>query len=175
MYHAMVRRNARAVYRRLGEGDLEGVLRSFSPTAVFSFVGEHALGGRLEGIDLIRQWFERVSRLFPDLRLHPRNIVVSGMPWNTMVATRFGVTATLPDGRPYANEGMQFLRLRWGRVVEDRLYEDTQALVSALQVMAAAGNPEATAAPIGPAASAAETTPRGTVQEVRAPWRGLAE
>jgi ketosteroid isomerase-like protein len=45
------------------------------------------------------------------------------------------VSATLADGRPYANEGMQFMRLRWGKVLEDRLYEDTQAVARALDMI----------------------------------------
>ena len=144
----IVRRIARNAYRRLSEGDYEAILRAFAPGAVFCFAGDHAMGGELEGPALIRQWFQRVFRLFPDLRLQPKAIVVSGPPWDTLVATRFGVSATLPDGRTYANEGMQFLRLRWGRAVEDRLYEDTQALVAALEVVAAHGNTEAAAPPL---------------------------
>jgi hypothetical protein len=54
------------------------------------------------------------------------------------VATRFRVSATLPDGRPYTNEGMQFLRLRWGKAIEDYLYEDTNKLAAELERMGAA-------------------------------------
>jgi ketosteroid isomerase-like protein len=125
------------------------VVGSFSPTAVFSFSGDHALGGRLESNELIREWFQRLYRIFPDLRFKPQAIVVNGFPWNTMVAARFAVSATLPNGKPYANEGMQFIRLRWGRVVQDFIYEDTEALSLALAEVAAGGRSEATAAPLG--------------------------
>ena len=37
------------------------------------------------------------------------------------------------DGSVYQNDVMQFLRLRWGKVVEDHLYEDTYKLVNELQ------------------------------------------
>jgi hypothetical protein len=67
-----------------------------------------------------------------------------------LVATRFLVSATLPDGGPYANEGMQFMRLRWGRVIEDRLYEDTQALGQAMDVVMSGA---AACAPAPPATS----------------------
>jgi ketosteroid isomerase-like protein len=137
------------VYRRLSAGDYEGPLRSFSDAAVLRFWGEHALGGRLEGKELIRQWFQRLFRVFPDLELRPEAIVVNGWPWNTVIATRFVVSATLPGGRPYVNNGMQFIRLRWGRVVEDFLYEDTAVLSSALAEIAAGGTAEASAAPLG--------------------------
>ena len=149
MFRAAVRRATRDVYRRLSEGDYDKVVASFAPTAVFSFRGDHALGGRLEDKELIARWFERLFRLFPDLHLDPEVILVNGFPWNTVVATRFTVTAKLPDGRPYFNHGMQFIRFRWGRIVEDYLYEDTAALSEALFVIAGSGNSEAAAPPLG--------------------------
>ena len=149
MFAAVVRRRTRDVYRRLSKGDYESVVRAFSPSATFSFLGDHALGGRLESTELIRRWFERLFRIFPDLRLDPEVILVNGWPWNTMVATRFTATATLPDGSPYLNHGMQFIRLRWGRIVEDFLYEDTQVLSAALTKIAASGNSEASAPAVG--------------------------
>lgn len=152
MYRAAVRREVRRTYRRLSDGDFDTVLRSFAPQAVFCFAGDHALGGELVGVERIQGWFERFRRLFPGIQLTPHSICVSGWPWDTLVATRFTVTAALPTGRQYGNEGVQLLRLRWGRVVEDRLYEDTQALVSALQELAAAGTVEAAAPALTPVA-----------------------
>ena len=148
MFRAVVRRVTKGVYRRLSEGDYESVVSSFSSRPVFFFLGDHALGGRLEDKELIGKWFERLFRLFPDFRLHPEVILVNGFPWNTVVATRFTATATLPDGRPYSNQGMQFLRLRWGRIIEDFVYEDTGILSAALGEIAASGNSEAVASPL---------------------------
>ena len=74
----------------------------------------------------------------PDLKLEPVEIVVSGGPWNTRVATRFEVDSSLAGGGRYENVGMQFLRLRWGKAVEDRLYEDTQVLDEAIEHQRAA-------------------------------------
>ena len=147
----MVRRIARRSYRALSRGDYEHVVRSFARDAVLSFPGEHALSGTFEGRDAIRKWFERLHAVFPDLRLNPETIVVNGFPWDTVVATRFTVSATLPNGRRYVNNGMQFLRLRWGRLVEDLLYEDTQLLAEALAESATSGRPEAGAPPLAPA------------------------
>jgi ketosteroid isomerase-like protein len=159
MYRMIVRRIATKAYRSLCAGDYESVVASFAPDAVLCFAGDHALGGRLEGVELVRLWFQRLFRLFPDLQFQPVAIAVSGMPWNTLVATRFVVQARLPSGQPYRNEGMQYMRLRWGRVVEDRLYEDTQALVAALTAMVASGIGEAAAPPLGPVAREVHLTP----------------
>jgi ketosteroid isomerase-like protein len=141
----MVKKNARAIYRALSRRDRDKVVSSFAPGAILTFSGDHALGGTFEGREAIGDWFDRLFGCFPDLELRPHTIVVEGFPWNTSVATRFAVTATLPSGKSYSNEGMQFLRIRWGRVTEDRLYEDTVALSEALRELAEAGNPAATA------------------------------
>jgi len=62
----------------------------------------------------------------------PSTILVEGGPWRTRAASRFAVFATFPDGTPYRNEGMQRLEIRWGRIHQDRLFEDTQAVAEAL-------------------------------------------
>jgi ketosteroid isomerase-like protein len=146
MYHAAVKRLTKRTYAALSRGQYDRVVRSFAPNATLTFAGDHALGGTFKGADAIGGWFERLFRVFPDLGLHPDRIVVEGGPWNTRVATCFRVTATLPNGASYRNEGMQFLNIRWGRVIEDRLVEDTQALTAALQVVSEAGVREASGA-----------------------------
>ncbi len=135
MYRLIVRQILRKAYRAMSAGDYEYVVSKFGPASVFEFAGTHELGGERHGIDAVREVFQRMFDRFPDLRLEPKAIVVNGMPWNTVVAVRFVVSATVA-GEPYRNEGMQFLRLRFGRVVEDRLYEDTQKLAAALERVA---------------------------------------
>jgi ketosteroid isomerase-like protein len=145
MYRRFVRRKLRSAYADLSKGDCESVVKTFGPASVLEFAGTHALGGERRGADAVRTWFGRLFELFPGLRLEPRTVVVDGWPWDTRVAVRFSVRATLPDGSGYANEGMQFLRMRWGRVVEDRLYEDTQKLAAALDVVERTGRGQAAA------------------------------
>ena len=70
---------------------------------------------------------------FPGLRFEIHDVVVSGWPGNTVVATRFSVRGSLPDGRVYHNAGMQDTRLSWGWSVKDHIYEDTQRLATELQ------------------------------------------
>jgi ketosteroid isomerase-like protein len=135
VYRLIVRQNLRRAYRRMSAGDYESVVSKFGPASVFEFAGSHELGGERHGVDAIRALFRRMFDRFPDLRLEPQEVIVNGMPWNTVVAVRFAVSATVA-GEPYRNEGMQFLRLRFGRVVEDRVYEDTQKLAAALERIA---------------------------------------
>ena len=137
MYKTIVASQVRKGYARIGTGDFD-VDAIFARDGVFQMMGDHHLGGERRGRDEVRAWFEEVARLFPDLKLEPVEIVVGGFPWNTRVATRFRVSASLADGGRYENEGMQFLRLRWAKAVEDRLFEDTKVLEAAIETQLAA-------------------------------------
>jgi ketosteroid isomerase-like protein len=150
MYKLIVRAIARRTFRRLSRGDLDGFMAVFGPSSFFCFHGDHALGGELRGAEAVRAVFERTLRLFPGITVEPVRIAVNGWPWNTLLATRFVVSAELPDGSRYRNDGMQYARLHWGTVVEDRLYEDTRVLADALDLLARLGNEEAAAPPLGP-------------------------
>lgn len=148
MYGLIVKRLIWNSFQQLSRGNYEVVLQKFTPAVHFVFAGKHALEADFRDVQKVRGWFQRFNRLFPDLHFEPQSIVVNGWPWNTIVATRFTVRGTLKDGRAYHNGGMQFLRLRWGRVVEDYVYEDSQKLADELQWQAQQGVQEATAAPL---------------------------
>ena len=54
-------------------------------------------------------------------------ILVSGPPWDTTVCVRFTDHASDADGAPvYENRAMVFLRARWGKVVFEAIFEDTE-------------------------------------------------
>jgi ketosteroid isomerase-like protein len=133
MYRFIVKRIVRNTLARLSRGDYEAVVRRFGPQSRFVFAGDHALGGERRGQEAAREWFRDMLGRFPGIRIEPIDVVVNGWPWNTVVATHLAVSATLPDGRPYRNEGMQLLRLRFGRVVEDLIFEDTLKLDAVLR------------------------------------------
>lgn len=147
MYHAIVRRNVRNGFAQLSQGNPKPVLSLFAPNILLTFAGNHALGAEVRGLEKARQWFERMLRIFPDLHIKPTSIWVSGWPWNTLVVTHFEVSAQLP-GRAYSNAGIQLLRLSWGKILEDRLIEDTVLLQEALNYLAARGVDEAKARPL---------------------------
>jgi ketosteroid isomerase-like protein len=142
VYKLIVKQIVRRAFRHLSAGDYEVIVKQFGPESRFLFAGDHALGGERRGRAAVRQWFEEMLRLFPGIRIEPQDVVVNGWPWNTVVATHLVISATLADGRPYRNEGMQLLRLRWGRVVEDLIFEDTLKLDAELRRLAPAAAPE---------------------------------
>jgi ketosteroid isomerase-like protein len=136
MYHAIVRRLIRNGFAALTQGDARPVVTQFAREGTLTFSGTHALGGERRGPEAVAAWFAQLQSLFPGLRITPLAIVVAGWPWNTTVATRFRVDARLPDGTAYENEGMQFVRVRFGRILEDHIYEDTAKLERALETIA---------------------------------------
>jgi ketosteroid isomerase-like protein len=133
MYKLIVRRNVRKAFAALSRSDYEPVVRKFGPHSRFMFAGDHALGGERHGQDEAREWFRDMLGRFPGIRIEPVDVLVNGWPWRTVVASHLVITTTLPDGSPYRNEGMQLLRLRWGRVVEDLIFEDTLKLDAVLR------------------------------------------
>jgi ketosteroid isomerase-like protein len=148
MYHRIVRRQILTSFAHLNRHDYQPVVASFTPSIQHSFAGNHALGGTRHTQASARQWYERLFRLFPDLRFNLHNIVVAGLPGDTRIAVQFRVELTPPDGGSYFNDVAQFIRLKWGRIVEISLYEDTDKLVHLLQRMSEQGITEASAAPI---------------------------
>jgi ketosteroid isomerase-like protein len=143
MYQLIVKRLVHQSFQSLSQGDYEKVLKQFAPTIHFIFAGEHILGGERHGVQAMRQWFQRFFQLLPGLQFQVHTVLVNGWPWNTIVATHFSVQTSLQDGRPYHNTGVQLLRLRWGKAVEDFIYEDTQKLASLLQQLDQQGVSEA--------------------------------
>jgi ketosteroid isomerase-like protein len=133
VYKFIVKRIVRRMFAGLSAGNYEPIVKQFGPRSRFYFAGDHALGGERHGPQEVREWFQLVLRLFPGLRIEPRDVVVNGWPWNTVIATRLDISSTRPGGREYRNEGMQLLRLRWGRIAEDLIYEDTLRLQEELE------------------------------------------
>jgi ketosteroid isomerase-like protein len=148
MYYRVVANNVRRGFQNLSKGDYQSIVKQFAPNIEFSFSGDHAMGGACHGITQVTAWFQRMLRLFPGIQFQVKKVTVNGWPWDTVVVTEFQIQAQLRDGRTYQNDGLQFLRIRWGRIVEDRVFEDTYKLVTELHRMGEQGVSEALAAPI---------------------------
>ena len=143
----IVRHRYRSGLDALERGDLPALLSQFHPDCTMTFAGDTPLGATgLRGGDL-RAWFERFLRLLPDRRFEIRRFAVVGPPWHQRLAAHVVIRATV-DGEPYENQFAHFLTLRWARVVEDLVLEDTQRWERACRRMAAAGNGEAGAPPL---------------------------
>jgi ketosteroid isomerase-like protein len=128
-------------------GDFDQVLRQFRPGCELVFVSRTALGARLAGHADLRRWFERFRRLLPDPSFDVRRLVIVGPVWHQRLATHVIIRSRVA-GEPYENQFAQFLTLRWGKVTEDLILEDTATWEAASRRLAAAGDTEAAGPPL---------------------------
>lgn len=147
-YHGVVRRRVHRVFELLSRDDWAPILRDTAPDVHHVFPGDHPLGGERHGRDAVEAWSKRLARLFPGHRFAVDRIVVSGWPWDTWVSVAWSARLVPREGPEYSNEGVHWLRLRWGKLTYLHAYLDSQAVARACERMAAAGIDEASAAPI---------------------------
>ena len=124
----IVGRVFRHLIGRLNDGDAGPVVRLFARDARFVFPGDSSFGGEYVGRSEIAAWFERFVALGPHFTIH--DVTTAGPPWNMRAAGRFSDRIPVPGGTDYANDGVICLRMRWGRVVEDRTYLDTRKVAA---------------------------------------------
>lgn len=148
MYHAFVRRQVRNVFETLNRGEYEPLMRQFAPNHEHIFPGEHALGGSRHSAEAMREWFQRLFKVFPGLQLEVKHIAVHGWPWDTVAAVEWVDRAPPVEGRSYINHGVHVIRLQRGRAVSTHAYLDTQVVEAWCKWMAQHGIAEAVAEPI---------------------------
>jgi len=74
---------------------------------------------------VVRAWFERFAALRPELSAS--DVLVNGPPWRMSVCVVFDDAFRDHSGQViYRNHGVQYLQLRWGRVMLDEINLDTQ-------------------------------------------------
>ena len=95
-----------------------------------------------------RQWFHRLGRLAPTLRLTVTDVWATGLPHNTVITARWTATQTMLDGSPYANHGVHIIRMSCRKITEIDANEDSQAVADSMSILTAHGVAEATAEPI---------------------------
>ena len=143
----VARRQYAAGLTSLEQGDLDGLLRHFASKCTLTFVGDTPLGADHLTGPALRLWFERFLRLLPDRRFEVQRVVVTGPPWNQQLAAHVLIHSSI-SGEPYTNQFAHFLRIRWAKVVDDLVLEDTQRWDRACRQLTAEDVPEAGAAPI---------------------------
>jgi ketosteroid isomerase-like protein len=154
MYRMIVAHQVRKAWSHLQRGDWPFIVDSLADDFTYRFVGDTAIGGTRHTKAAMAEWFERLFRLFPDLRFEVRDVLVAGWPWRTRAVVLVGIQATV-EGEPYENELAQRLEIRWGKITRVTNLEDTQKLERALARIEAGGVEEAGAAPIDESVPAA--------------------
>jgi ketosteroid isomerase-like protein len=148
MYHYIIKNKARASFQLVNDHRYAELVNGMALNVRHSFSGDHSLGGIRNDQAAVKEWLERLGRLLPDLKLTVTKIYVEGWPNNTLAIVQWTAVATLKNGEYYRNKGVHFITLKWGTLVELNIYEDSQAVASALEKQYQSGVKEAKAPPI---------------------------
>lgn len=149
IYSYIVEKAIRQSFDDVNNHRWDDAVKGLSSNAYHRVSGVHALGGERRGKQAVRQWFERMGRVFPTLHIKVNQVRVTGWPWNTTVFAKWRANAKLLDGQSsYVNNGIHVFNLQWGKVHSIEEYFDSQAAERALAVQAGAGLEEAAAKPI---------------------------
>lgn len=128
MYHRFVKSKVHSAFVQISAGNWEPMVKALAPRFSYRFYGDSALSGERHTTEAVRQWWQRSFRLMPSATFDVLDIVVSGSPWNTSIATAVAVHGTFADGSSYDNVFNQLMRMKWGRVAEIRTLENTEVL-----------------------------------------------
>jgi ketosteroid isomerase-like protein len=125
VYKWAIRRQIRRNVAALRGGDPAPLLAGYADDAVLVFPGVSSWGGEHRGKPAIEQFLRR----FLDAGLvgETHDILVNGPPWNTRIAVLFTDAATDADGTVvYENRAVLYGHIRWGKIVYQEDFEDTQ-------------------------------------------------
>ncbi|HEX4108715.1 MAG TPA: hypothetical protein VHX88_11305 [Solirubrobacteraceae bacterium] len=110
---------------RLRAGDYRPLLRFDHPDIRFRFPGDSSWAVDLQGRDELERWLQRL--VDTGMQLYADEAVLVGPPWNATICLR-GTDHLDRDGkRVYDNRFVIWGRMKWGRLYEYEVYEDTQA------------------------------------------------
>ena len=136
MYRWIVGRIARRLIGQVVAGRPESALRMAAPDIRSVFPGDSSFAADYRDRASFAEWVRRFAALRPDYVVD--DVIVTGPPWNTRVAMRFQDRI----GTDYENQGMHYLKMRWGKLIHDEVFLDTKAIVEW-----EARHPEVAAAP----------------------------
>jgi ketosteroid isomerase-like protein len=137
VYKATARALIRRSIRQLNAGRYQAALAMFAPDATLSFPGDNSWSrqlrepvrgrdhfathrGRAEIEDFLRRYVEH------GIQMEVEDILVNGPPWNTRAAARVHDWIVDDAGTElYSNRAVLYVRVKWGRIVEQEDYEDT--------------------------------------------------
>jgi|HubBroStandDraft_1064217.scaffolds.fasta_scaffold03116_3 hypothetical protein len=128
--------------RKLNAGDAGPVLRMDAPDIKFRFPGESSFAIEVDTAEEHARWLERFVEL--GVQITPDEIVVQGPPWHMTMCVRGVSYLDGPGGdRWYTNRFVMWGHLRWGRLQDYEVYEDTQETARLDVRLEAAGRPGA--------------------------------
>ncbi len=116
----MIARNMKAIR----EGDIGPTTALYAADVKFHFPGDSSFAPGADGKAELEAWLRRFATL--GLQIYPDEVTVKGWPWKQSVAVRGHIHLDDPkDGRVYANRYVIWGHMRWGKMREYEVYEDT--------------------------------------------------
>ncbi len=113
------------VMARTRAGDIRPTLALDHADVRFTFPGDSSWSGTFNGKESVRRWLQRLTQV--GLKTFPEEVVAVGFPWNTTICIRGHDHLRSPEGETvYENRFVIWAKLKWGRVRDYEVYEDTQ-------------------------------------------------
>ncbi len=103
------RRTVEALYAAFLAGDGEGMIATMADDVEVTFLGQ----GTFHGIPAVRRFMTFSAGLLEDVEFDIHTLIVDG----EVAAAVWSETATTAAGEPWANHGVDVIRVRDGRVV----------------------------------------------------------
>jgi ketosteroid isomerase-like protein len=124
MYAWIVRRIFEGLIARLNRGDPVLIERTLAPDVVLVFPGRSSFAGEHRGKPAVMAWLRRFVALHPHYAIH--DVTVAGPPWSMRIGVLFSDHIPFDGGGDYRNTGMEYVRVRWGRLEEIHVHLDTE-------------------------------------------------
>ncbi|HEY3845268.1 MAG TPA: hypothetical protein VGL48_18655 [Acidimicrobiales bacterium] len=106
-------------------GNIAPTLKLDTDDVRFRFPGVNSWAGDFTGKVALEDWYGRFVRV--GLRPYADEAVVKGWPWKMTIAVRGHIDLPGPEGSSvYDNRFVIWGCLRWGRMADYEVYEDTQ-------------------------------------------------
>jgi ketosteroid isomerase-like protein len=110
---------------RLREGDPGPTLALDTDDVILRFPGLNSWAGEFKGKEAVAAWLDRFTQV--GLQSFPDEVTVNGPPWRMTLAIRGHISLHDQTGNAvYDNRYVIWGSLRWGRLTEYEVYEDTQ-------------------------------------------------
>jgi len=111
--------------KAMREGDMGPTVALYAEDVKFRFPGENSFAPGADGKAALEEWLRRFIRL--GLQIYPDEVALSGWPWKQKISVRGHVHLDDPqDGRVYENRYVIWGHMRWGKMREYEVYEDTE-------------------------------------------------
>jgi ketosteroid isomerase-like protein len=156
MYKAAVRLMIKRNIARANSGDFSSTMKMFAKDATLSFPGDNSWSNMFRPTQVGREAFvthrgkdelKRFLQRYVDekIQMVVDDILVNGPPWNTRVAIRVHHWVIGVDGTDvYTNRAVLFVSTRWGKIISQEDYEDTERIAAYDQSLNLSFNPSIT-------------------------------